>query len=257
MQKRSSPNIVKMQGKLRPSKQYQGFILDADNTLFDFDRAERAALREALLASGYQSVPEDTFSRYHHINEQLWKLFERGLIDQLQLRIRRFQRLITHLPGAQQDTQAPDPAAVGQRYIEALSEKGYLFDHALPVLKSLSSQAPLILLSNGIASVQRRRIKRSGIGRYFKDILISEEVGLAKPDPAIFALAIGKLQCPKERILCVGDSPSSDIRGAHSAGLDTCWVAPPGREYPAGEPRPHYTISDLRQLLRFLPPAQL
>ena len=246
-----------MQGKLAPSKQYQALILDADNTLFDFNRAERAALREALLASGYQSFPEDTFSRYHHINDELWKLFERGLIDQKQLRIQRFQRLIADLPGPQQDTRAPDPAAVGQRYIEALSEKGYLLAHALPVLKSLSSEVPLVLLSNGIASVQRRRINRCGIGKYFKDILISAEVGLAKPDPAIFALAIGKLQCRKERILCVGDSPSSDIRGGHNAGLDTCWVAPPGREYPAEEPKPHYTISDLRQLLRFLPPAQL
>jgi 2-haloacid dehalogenase len=245
-----------MQGKLTPSKRYQAFILDADNTLFDFNRAEQAALREALLASGYQSFPEDTFSRYHRINDELWKLFERGLIDQQQLRIQRFQRLIADLPGGQQHTQPSDPATIGERYIEALSEKGYLFTHALSVLKEMALRVPLVLLSNGIASVQRRRINRCGIGKYFKHILISAEVGLAKPDPAIFALATDRLQCRKEMILCVGDSPSSDIRGGHNAGLDTCWVAPPGSEYPAAEPKPLYTISDLRQLLRFLPPAQ-
>jgi 2-haloacid dehalogenase len=243
-----------MRVKTPPHKHYHAFILDADNTLFDFDRAERDALKEALLASGYESFPEDTFSRYHRINEELWKLFERGLVDQEQLRIERFRRLIADLPPPQ--PQSPDPALVGMRYIEALSEKGYLLAHALPVLKGLSSKVPLILLSNGIASVQRRRINRSGIGKYFKDILISAEVGLAKPDPAIFTLAIDRLQCGKERILCVGDSPSSDIRGGRAAGLDTCWVAPPGSEYPAEEPRPLYTINDLRQLLRFLPSAQ-
>ena len=234
-----------------PLKHYDAFILDADNTLFDFDRAERDALREALLAGGYSTIPEDTFSRYHRINDELWKLFERGLVDQEQLRIERFRRLIAGLPPPQH--QAPDPAVVGMRYIEALSEKGYLLAHAQSVLRSMSSKVPLLLLSNGIASVQRRRIDRAGIGVYFKDILISAEVGLAKPDPAIFALAIEKLQCAKERILCVGDGPSSDIRGGHAAGLDTCWYAPRGSEYPADEPEPRYTITDLRQLLRFLP----
>jgi 2-haloacid dehalogenase len=245
-----------MHVKPAPQKHYQAFILDADNTLFDFDAAERAALREALRANGYRCFPEDTFLRYHRINDELWKLFERGLIYQKQLRIERFKRLIADLPRPQQKTRVSDPATIGEQYIEALSEKGYLLAHALPVLKEMSSRVPLLLLSNGIASVQRRRIDRSGIGVYFKDVLISEEVGLAKPDPAIFTLAIEKLQRSKEEILCVGDSPSSDIRGARNAGLDTCWVAPAGAEYPAGEPGPLYTISDLRQLLRFLPPAQ-
>lgn len=234
-----------------PPKRYRAFILDADNTLFDFDRAERAALREALLASGYQNYPEDVFARYHRINEELWKLFERGGIDQQELRTERFRRLIGQLP-KRGSALAAEPASVGQLYIEALSEKGYLLDHAPAVLQGLSAGAPLLLLSNGIASVQRRRIDRSGIGVYFQEILISTEVGIAKPDPGIFALAIAKLNCRKEDILCVGDSPSSDIRGGHNAGIDTCWFAPRDSTYPAEEPRPLYRISDLRQLLGFL-----
>ncbi len=245
--------VKKRQVEPTPLKHYQAFILDADNTLFDFNRAERAALRETLLADGYESFPRDIFSRYHRINEELWKLFERGLIDQEQLRTERFRRLLAGLPPPLHRLRAPDPEIIGERYIEALSEKGYLLAHALPVLRSMSSQVPLLLLSNGIASVQRRRIERAGIGRYFKDILISAEVGLAKPDPAIFALAIAKLPCGIEEILCVGDSPSSDIRGGQAAGLDTCWYAPNGGEYPEEEPQPLYRISDLRQLLRFLP----
>jgi 2-haloacid dehalogenase len=239
-----------------PVKHYQAFILDADNTLFDFERAERAALREALLASGYDSFPEDSFLRYHQINAEQWKLFERGLIDQEQLRIERFRRLIEELPQPQRETQTANPAIIGERYIEALSEKGYLLPHARAVLRLMSSRVPLLLLSNGIASVQRRRINRCGIATYFKDILISGEVGMAKPDRAIFALAIEKLKCRKDRVLCVGDSPSSDIRGGRNAGLDTCWYAPGDCRYPSDEPRPLYTIRDLRQLLTFLPPLQ-
>ena len=235
-----------------PPKRYQAFILDADNTLFDFDRAERAALREALGAGGYQNYPDDVFVRYHRINEELWKLFERGLVDQQELRTERFRRLIDELPGRGPAMPA-DPESVGQLYIDALSEKDFLLDHALEVLQGLAAEVPLLLLSNGIASVQRRRIDRSGIGVYFKEILISTEVGIAKPDPGIFSLAIAKLNCRKEDILCVGDSPSSDIRGGHTAGIDTCWFAPWETAYPAEEPPPLYRINDLRQLLGFLP----
>jgi 2-haloacid dehalogenase len=238
-------------------KRYEAFILDADNTLFDFNRAERAALQESLEASGYKQLPEEIFLHYHRINEELWKLFERGSIDQGHLRIERFRLLVARLSPPVGRSRAEDPSVIGKLYIEALSEKGYLLDHALPVLKELSAAVPLLLLSNGIARVQRRRINRSGIARYFKEILISAEVGLAKPDPAIFALAVEKLQCPKERILCVGDSPSSDIRGGHAAGIDTCWIAPPGSPYPPEEPPPVHRISDLRQLLDFLPRSQL
>jgi putative hydrolase of the HAD superfamily len=242
----------KFHGNPQPPKRYRAFILDADNTLFDFDRAERAALQEALLKSGYQDVPEDVCGRYHRINEELWKLFERGMIAQQELRIERFRRLIDEFP--KRGTTLPvNPASVGQLYIEALSEKGYLLAHAHAVLQVLSSEVPLLLLSNGIASVQRRRIDRSGIEMYFKDILISSEVGIAKPDPMIFGLAVEKLNHRKVDILCVGDSPSSDIRGGWNAGIDTCWYAPWDTAYPADEPHPLYRISDLRQLLDFLP----
>lgn len=245
-----------MHPQTTPLKRYHAFILDADNTLFDFNRAERAALREALRANGYRHFSEDIFLRYHDINEELWKLFERGRISQEDLRIERFRRLLAYLPRPHHLRWSADPVKIGERYIEALSEKGYLLPHTRRVLRSLCSRAPLLLLSNGIASVQRRRIKRAGIGIYFEDILISAEVGLAKPDPAIFALAIDKLNSGKDRVLCVGDSPSSDIRGGHAAQLDTCWFAPAHREYPDHEPEPLYRISDLRQLLRFLPTAR-
>jgi putative hydrolase of the HAD superfamily len=234
-------------------KTYSALILDADNTLFDFNRAEQAALREALQTNGYNGFPEGTYLLYHRINANLWKLFEQGGISQEELRTERFRRLLDTLPLPNHIARQPDPQKIGDQYIAFLSEKGFLLPHALSVLRMLSSKVPLVLLSNGIASVQRRRISRSGIAEYFRDILISGEVGISKPDPVIFHLAIRKLECTPDRILCVGDSPSSDIRGGSSAGLDTCWFTPPEVVYPTGEPQPTYRISDLRRLLDFLP----
>jgi len=242
-----------MNDRTIPTSHYNAFIIDADNTLFDFNKSEREALRQALRANGYSSVPEDTCERYHDINDELWKRFEQGGVSQDELRIERFRRLLSSLPPAQGRQYSPDPEQIGKRYIEVLSNKGYLLPHARVVLQRMSARVPLLLLSNGIASVQRRRIAQSGIGPYFRDILISAEVELAKPDPAIFALAIERLGCDKRQILCVGDSPSSDIRGGRSAGLDTCWFASGTAAYPAHEPPPTYRINDLRQLLDFLP----
>jgi len=234
-------------------KTYSAFILDADNTLFDFNRAEQAALRDALQANGYNGFPEDTYLLYHGINDSLWKLFEHGGISQEELHTERFRLLLDTLPLPNHIDRQPDPQRIGDQYIDSLSEKGYLLPHTLHGLRMLSSKVPLVLLSNGIATVQRRRIACSGIADYFQDILISGEVGISKPDPAIFDLATRTLDCAPERILCVGDSPSSDIRGGSSAGLDTCWFAPPGAVYPTGQPQPTYRVSDLRRLLDFLP----
>lgn len=234
-------------------KTYSALILDADNTLFDFNGAEKAALREALKANGYDGFPEGTYLLYHSINDSLWKLFEQGGISQEQLRTERFRRLLDTLPLPNHIARQPDPQEIGDQYIDSLSEKGFLLPHALYVLRMLSSKVPLVLLSNGIAAVQRRRISRSGIAEYFQDILISGEVGISKPDPAIFDLATRTLDCAPDGILCVGDSPSSDIRGGSSVGLDTCWFAPPEAVYPTGVPQPTYRISDLRRLLDFLP----
>jgi len=234
-------------------KTYSALIIDADNTLFDFNRAERAALREVLKANGYNRFSEGTYLLYHSINDSLWKLFEQGGISQARLRTERFRRLLGTLALPNHIARKPDPQDMGDQYIESLSEKGFLLPHARFVLRMLSSEVPLVLLSNGIAGVQRRRISRSGIAKYFQDILISGEVGVSKPDPAIFDLATRTLDCAPDRILCVGDSPSSDIRGGSSAGLDTCWFAPPGAVFPTGVPQPTYRISDLRRLLDFSP----
>lgn len=242
---------------------YSGFLIDADNTLFDFDRAERSALLDTLAAHGLDNCPRDVHRRYHAINEELWKEFEDGRISQADLRTERFVRLLEGLDrSAEPSDESPCPVGLPERprlagalsryYLAALGRKGYLLPFARKVLAKLSASASLALLTNGIPQVQRQRLSASGIAPYFKTIVISGEVGLAKPDPRIFALAVRRLEMPSARVLCVGDSPSSDIRGAHLAGLASCWYGRGAGEYPADEPPPNHQIRDLRELLDFV-----
>jgi 2-haloacid dehalogenase len=233
-------------------KTYRGFILDADNTLFDFDRGEREALADTLSrllpGGGY---PQESFESYHRINAELWKAFERGAVRLEELRIVRFRELFAQLG------LKADPRQASELYIEALAGKAFLLPHAREVLENLHRRAALALLSNGLSRVQRGRLAGSGIGDLFQRIIISEEVRLAKPDPGIFLLALSELGLPGREVLCVGDSPATDIRGAHLAGLATCWVQSPGSLYPPEEPPPDYRISDLRELLDFVADGEL
>ena len=58
-----------------------------------------------------------------------------------------------------------------------------------------------------------------GLGGLVDDIVVSAEAGVAKPAPGIFELALRRLRCPARKALFVGDSPETDIAGAHGAGL--------------------------------------
>jgi 2-haloacid dehalogenase len=226
---------------------FLGYLLDADNTLFDFDRAEREALAETLAAVCPAPPPPGVFAEYHRINAGLWKRFEQGEVDQAGLRVERFLLLFRSLG------LAGDPRRAAELFVEALAGKPFLLPHARGVLEALARRAPLALLTNGLAAVQRGRIRGAGIGGLFGCIVISEEVGLAKPDPGIFLLAVEGLGLQAPEVLCVGDNAASDIRGARRAGLACCWLAPGSARYPPEEPPPDYRISDLRELLSLRP----
>lgn len=230
-------------------RRFDGLLLDADNTLLDFDESERAALLRTLGLTRQETRAADrVVDAFHAINARLWRSFEAGTIDQATLRVERFERLTREL------RLEADPRRLAKNYIKNLSREAHLRPHALAVLRWLRRRGVrLALVSNGIARVQRARLAR--IARHFDAILISEEIGIAKPDRRFFDLAVERLALPRERVLCVGDSPSSDIRGGCSAGLATCWYAYPPRPYPPEEPEPDYRIEDLRQLAALITPA--
>ncbi|HYW83323.1 MAG TPA: HAD family hydrolase, partial [Spirochaetia bacterium] len=91
------------------------------------------------------------------------------------------------------------------------------------------------------------------IAECFAAILISEELGVAKPDTRFFQAACDALHLPPSELLCVGDTPAADMRGAQAAGIDACWYAPSGAPWPLGDAAPHYIIRSLKELLKFAP----
>jgi YjjG family noncanonical pyrimidine nucleotidase len=153
----------------------------------------------------------------------MWLAFERGEVSAEQLRVERFRRLFDALDLA----LAADHFS--ERYLARLGERADLIDGAEELLGRLHGQVHMVVITNGLQTVQRSRLAHSTLSPYLADIVISEEVGAAKPDRRIFDAAFEKMDHPaRQEVLIVGDSLTSDIEGGNQYGIDTCWYNPRG-----------------------------
>jgi 2-haloacid dehalogenase len=223
---------------------YTWLLFDADGTLFDYDAAEKFALTRTF-ATYALPYTDDILAVYREINDRMWQAFELGQITQESLKIERFRRLLATV-GVGADLE---PGEFSLRYLHNLGNCTFLIPHAECVLHELHGKVHLALVTNGLQKVQRSRLAQSTIGQYLEAILISEELGVAKPHPGIFDAAFAAMGQPERRkVLMVGDSLSSDIKGAWDYGIDTCWYNPHGKPYGAAD-RFDYEIQDLKQIV--------
>ena len=224
---------------------YRIALFDADNTLLDFTRSEREAVRICLAA---RRLPTDagTTSLYSGINDGYWKRLEQGLTTRDKLKVERFADLFAALG------YDGDPRRMASDYEATLARQCYLLDGALELIRSLHGQCRLFIITNGTASVQKGRFGGCPLAPYFEACFISEEMGSNKPEKKFFdavAAAIPHFD-PREAIV-IGDSLSSDIRGGINAGLDTCWYNPAGKTAPA-DMDITYTVRSLSEIFPIL-----
>ena len=226
-------------------KHYPWLWFDADGTLFDYNRAEAAALRSTFDSL---TLPfEDSYlDIYRKINHGLWQALERQEITQAVLRNRRFELLMEAI----QVTGSPEQ--MSSTYVEQLSICSELIDGAYEILQALHEKSQIAIVTNGLQSVQRGRLAHSSIRSFINELIISEEIGAAKPGRAFFDAAFARCGHPaKSDVLIVGDSLTSDIQGGADYGIDTCWYNP------IGDPGPDdvvitFEIKYLRELLEFV-----
>lgn len=220
---------------------YQWLIFDADGTLFDFHLGETTALQKTTGKHGI-TYTQHLHDAYSAISAVLWKQFELGEISLVHLRVERFERLFGEL------RIDLEPDAFNLDFMEALGQQRQLLPGAEAVVRDLSSRFRLLLATNGIAVVQRPRFSGSSIRRYFEDVVISDEIGIAKPQIGFMEEAFSRMGEPRRsEVLMIGDSLSSDIAGGANFGIDTCWFNPSGLALD-GSPKPTYEIADLTEI---------
>lgn len=224
---------------------YEVVLFDLDHTLFDFDESERFAFAQMVDVAEGAFGPDD-FATYRQLNARLWKQVERGEILAGDVRKRRTAQFCEQL-GIEADQDQ-----MTQAFIDGLGAGGELFPGAVDVLEQLHSKVTMGLATNGISVVQRTKMARLGVDRYFDAVVISDEVGVAKPDPAFFDLLLGQLDDPeRDGVLMVGDSLGSDMQGGINAGISTCWYNP-GGDPVSGELQPTFEISHLTEVLELV-----
>ena len=220
---------------------YPYLLFDADNTLFDFDQAERNAHLLLCRAHGL-AFSEEGYQLYHKCNADLWRDFDRGLCTKEYLLVERFRRYLA-ITG-----ERADPEALNRDHLRALGEGAMLLPGAEELCRVLSRDHRLYLLTNAVASVQKTRFANSAIAPYFQGVFISEEVGVGKPDPAYFEYVFRAVPgLARDNALVIGDSLTSDVQGANNAGLPCCWFNPKGQPRPQGL-RIDYEIRALEEL---------
>lgn len=224
---------------------YTWLLFDADGTLFAYDGAEEEALQKVF--AHYQlPLNEEMAAAYKRINQAMWARLEEQTITLLQLRWQRFADLFTEL------SIGLDAQEFSRTYLNYLGQSAHLIPGTQEVLEQLHGKYNLAIITNGITDVQLSRIKLSGLERFFPQVFISEAIGVFKPASGFFdAVFEGIGRPPKEQVLVIGDSLSSDMAGGVGYGLDTCWYNPNGQENVNGYPIT-YEISDLGQLLEIL-----
>lgn len=220
---------------------YPYLLLDADNTLFDFDAGNRHAFHEVCARYDIPDT-EKSFRCYERCNNAMWAAFDRGECTKDFLVVERFRRFLKEM------ALDRDAAQCNELHLQVLGQNTLLLPHALEVCRDLSRQHRLYIVTNAVAAVQRSRLAGSAIAPYITGAFISEEAGASKPSAAYFDYVFSRIDgITRDNCLLVGDSLSSDIRGANNYGLPCCWYNPKGAARPE-DLRIDCEIRDLRQL---------
>lgn len=221
-------------------------LWDVDGTLLDFEYSQRHALDKCFQTAGL-TMTEEILTKYSEINDSYWKRLELGEITKKQLLTGRFQTLFEVC-----GIEGVDLQAFLKEYQEGLGNVFGYIDDSLTICKSLRGKVKQYVITNGVTSTQQNKLKLSGLADCMEELFISEEIGTPKPGKAFFDFCLSRIdEKDKSKILVVGDSLSSDIKGGVLAGLKTCWYRPQGMVN-STEYRADYEISDLHQIVDVL-----
>jgi 2-haloacid dehalogenase len=219
------------------------FLFDLDDTLLDFKASEQLSFARTLGALGAGDGVDALFPQYQAINVELWRSFERGEVSKDFLKVERFRKTFA------QNGIELDPESASHLYLESLSETVVLIDGAKQVCEALCAIGEVGIITNGVESIQSRRIASSGLGGHISFVSTSEACGYAKPDSRFFdyAAKMARSFAHHETVI-VGDRLDADILGANRFGIDSCWFNP-GRAANASQAVPTCEVDSLHAIV--------
>lgn len=223
---------------------YSVLLFDLDNTLLDFNKAEEHAFFMTAKNQGVTFTTAD-YGEYHKINDKWWKLHEKGLYSRDEIVLLRYAEFFK-IKGVDLS-----PAKFNADYMINLGEGKFTVTGAEEVLKTLKTMgAKIYVVTNGVVSIQNRRLENNPVTPYIDGMFVSEKIGVPKPDARFFKAAEKEFGIAfDDKTLIIGDSLSSDITGGKNAGIKTCWFNPRGAANDSAV-TPDYEIKSLLDVLK-------
>jgi len=220
---------------------YKWLLFDFDNTLVDFHSASVQSFSDLAGEIGLEYTQE-LYHSYTLHNNKVWGMYEKGTIDSQTLRRLRFEYFF------EEQQIAFDAAVAHEHYISGLIKYTVPDAEVTTVLDDLASRHSMAIITNGLREAQRPRLVNSQLRHYFEEVIVSDEIGLAKPDQAYFQHSLAQIGgVPPDQCLIIGDSLGSDILGGMNSGIDTVWYNPK-RLHPHSKIEPTHTIHALQSL---------
>lgn len=228
---------------------YRNIFIDLDDTLYDFSAASREAFVETynlLNYNSYFSSFEQFMSLYEPRNKELWEIYGRGEITKEELNRIRYSYPL--------ECMGVYDAELAARFCcEALGRiptKKKLISGAVELLEYLYPKYPLYILSNGFKELQSHKMRSAGIDGYFKQLILSDDIGINKPRPELFRYALECAGALPEDSIMIGDMFETDIAGAAGVGIDQIFLNRKGtRDLPF---KPTYEVNELLDIKNIL-----
>ncbi|MDD2434510.1 MAG: YjjG family noncanonical pyrimidine nucleotidase [Bacilli bacterium] len=194
-------------------------LIDLDNTLLNFDIAEKLAFKYTALRYGLD-YSEDFYQEFLKVNSEYWRKSERGEISIKDLTVQRFADVFNKYK------EDLDPVKVNQTYLQQLSDHPYYEEGSVELLKYLGTKYKVFIVTNGVYFVQRRRLDITHLDDLVTGVICSEQVGANKPSPDFFIKGLkeyGLDATKSDDFIIIGDSLTSDMLGGETMGYETIW----------------------------------
>ena len=197
-------------------KNINDIFWDLDHTLWDFDRNSDLTIFKILKNNNIKVDVPLFLKAYHPINRKYWELYRENKVSKSDL---RFYRLSDTFKELNVKVFEKLIRKLSVDYINHLSDFNYLIPNAIAILENFHFDYDMHIITNGFKEVQKKKLKKSGLLKYFKTITISENVGFKKPSKEIFLHAIAKAKAEIEKSVMIGDNFNADIIGAKRMGM--------------------------------------
>jgi putative hydrolase of the HAD superfamily len=226
--------------------EFKHIFFDLDHTLWDFEKNSNLTFKQLFSTHKIELELEDFLAVYSPINFDYWKNYREERVSKEDLRYGRLRDSFDALNFAISD-QLIHQLSID--YIEELPNNNHLFDGVFELLDYLQPKYRLHIITNGFEEVQNLKLEKSGISKYFNEIITSESVGVKKPNPKVFNYALAQARATAANSVMVGDNLEADIKGALNCGITSIHFNLDDKKF---EQKKYITVSSLLEIKQYL-----